>query len=183
MEEMEPIEIHLNRRSINAVEAPHQVEVETGSNLVLRLINHKTPVHVTISSSNSAMFTNFFHENLYVQDVLDFPIPIREEAFSGFFDINIITGYGTKKSTFRAFVQKAPIPEKPEGEPSPDLDKPVSRIERLPSPPADAWLVFFLLVIAAICYGAWLFYQNDLLNYMAFVAVLAGVIVAWSYQR
>ena len=174
--EQEPIEIHLNRRGINSIEVPAKAEVKTGSTLVLNLVNHGTPLHVTISSTNSALFTSFYHENLFVQDMLEYAIPIKEDAYAGYFDIYIITGYGTKKANFRIFVEKA------------EKEEPPIPTEELPEPEregevAGAWLLLVLMVVAGIAYGGWLLSKNDLLNYIAFVSALAGVIVAWYSPR
>ncbi|MDT8357524.1 MAG: hypothetical protein RQ758_03365 [Methanomicrobiaceae archaeon] len=175
--EQEPIEIHLNRRGINSIEVPTKADVETGSTLKLNLINHGAPLHVTISSMNSALFTSFYHENLYVQDILEYAIPIKEDAYAGYFDIFIITGYGTKKATFRIFVEKGEREEPPI--PTEELPEPKSSGEVA----ASAWLLLVLMVVAGISYGGWLFTEQALLNYIAFVSALAGVIVAWYTPR
>jgi hypothetical protein len=172
---MEPIEVHLNRRGINSIEVPTEIEVETGSIAPLRLTNHGSPIHVTISSSNSALFTRFYHENLYIQDFIDFPLPIKEDAHAGFFDIDIITGYGTKKASLRIFVVKATEKEVVAEELVPELPEPAD-IER-------ARLLAMLIIIAGIAYIGWLGVGIDFLNYIAFLALLGGVYIAWSCQR
>ena len=58
-------EIHLNRRGINSIEVPEEVETAPGSDLVLQIINHGSPIHISIASANSSPFTDFFHENLF----------------------------------------------------------------------------------------------------------------------
>jgi hypothetical protein len=53
-------EIHLNRRGINTIEVPDVVEAMPGSDLALRLVNHGSPLHITLASANSSTFTGFF---------------------------------------------------------------------------------------------------------------------------
>jgi membrane-associated protease RseP (regulator of RpoE activity) len=172
---MEYIEIHLNRRGINSIEVPPDIEVETGSVIPLRLVNHGSPIHVTVTSANSSMYTRFYHENLYVQDFIDLPVAIREDAYPGFFDIEIITGYGTKKAAIRIFVAKAPEIEEPAEEPAPDLMR---------EPEVESVrLLVFLIVIAVIAYIGWLGVGEAILNYVAFLALFGGIYVAWHYQH
>jgi hypothetical protein len=172
---MDICEIHLNRRGINSIETPPQVEVEAGSSLVVRLINDGSPVHVTLTSSNAGMFTDFYHENLYVPDILEFRIPTREDAYAGFFDIEIITGYGTKRSQFRVLVKKyseyvQPAPEK----------EPVRiPVQTAPFP----WLLFILIAIGIIAYAGWITTGETLLSHITFIVLLSGVYFAWYSRR
>ena len=86
-------EIHLNRRGINSIEVPEEVETAPGSDLTLHIINHGSPLHITLASTNSSIFTDFFHENLYVVGDAEFTIPIREGAYPGVFSVEVISGY------------------------------------------------------------------------------------------
>ena len=78
-------EIFLNRRGINSIEVPDEVEVAPGSDLLLRIVNLGSPLHITLASQNSSTFTGFFHENLYVNGPEEFIIPILEIVFPGTF--------------------------------------------------------------------------------------------------
>ena len=74
-------EIYLNRSGINSIDLPREkIHAEIGSNLRLKFLNRGAPIHITISSPNAGMFTDFFHENLYIVDEAVLPIPIRNES-------------------------------------------------------------------------------------------------------
>jgi len=171
-------EIHLNRRGINSIEVPKEVEVTVGSDLVLNLINHGSPLHITLASTNSSAFTGFFHENLYVNGTEEFHIPIKEDAPPGFFTIQVVTGYGTRRQEFRVVVRGRPEPA-----PEPRVT-PAQAAELAPSRGLHYSLSILILVIAAVVlYGLWVVYRADLLNAAAFVALLLGVILAWLRRR
>jgi hypothetical protein len=172
-------EIHLNRRGINAIEVPQEVEAAAGSDLVLRLVNHGSPLHITLASSNSSAFTGFFHENLYVDESEEFRIPIRENAYPGVFTVEVIAGYGARKAQFRVVVRERttpePVPENPTEAGTAAPAVPLSSLPRL--------AVFAPVGAALVLYGLWLAYRVDLLNAAAFAALLIGVILAWLRQR
>ncbi|MDK2916357.1 MAG: hypothetical protein PWR25_914 [Euryarchaeota archaeon] len=171
-------EIQLNRRGINSIEVPDEVEATPGSDLVLRIINHGSPLHITLASSNSSAFTGFFHENLYVNRSEEFVVPIRENAYPGTFNIEVIAGYGAKRAEFRVVVREraAPEPELPEAPAAPAAP---ARERRLP----PSFPVILLTAGALVLYGLWLVYRVDLLNAASFAALLLGVILAWLRQR
>jgi hypothetical protein len=104
-------EIHLNRRGINFIEVPEEVEATPGSDLTLHIINHGSPLHITLASTNSSIFTDFFHENLYVVGDAEFTIPIREGAYPGVFSVEVISGYGARRAEFRVVVRERAAPE------------------------------------------------------------------------
>lgn len=170
-------EVHINRRGINSIEVPAQVEIAAGESLFLDIVNHGPPVHLTLSSDNSAPFTDFFHENLYLGDQQEFRIPVYDNAFEGSFDLAVITGYGMHRGTTRVLVDRfikkvEPVPEAPPAEmhsPEPRRAFPV--------------LVVLLLLAAAIVYGAWLIERTDILNYAAFTALSSAVLAAWLSRR
>ncbi|BBL67037.1 DUF7524 family protein [Methanoculleus chikugoensis] len=171
-------EIHLNRRGINSIEVPDEVEATPGSDLVLWIVNHGSPLHITLASSNSSAFTGFFHENLYVNGPEEFAIPIRENVYPGTFNIEVIAGYGAKKAEFRVVVRDRAAPEP---EPAETLETPAVPARSLrwrSSAPA-----LLLTAAALVLYGLWLVYRVDLLNAAAFAALLLGVILAWLRQR
>ena len=66
--------------------------------LVLKFLNRGAPIHITITSSNASMFTDFFHENMYIVDEAVLSIPIRKDCREGIFDLEIIAGYGAVKA-------------------------------------------------------------------------------------
>ncbi|NYT06013.1 MAG: hypothetical protein GKC04_06550 [Methanomicrobiales archaeon] len=173
---METCEIHVNRRGINSIEVPPQVEVEAGFPLLVRIINDGTPVHLTLSTSNAGMFTDFYHENLYVRDVLEFRIPTKEDAYAGFFDVEAITGYGTRKASFRVFVKKYIQKEPP---PEEEVHEVVPRVHR----PAIPWLLLLLVIMGITAYGGWVLTGQPLLAHMAILVLLAGVWLGWHTER
>ncbi len=171
-------EILLNRRGINSIEVPDVVEVEPGSELLLRIINLGSPLHITLASPNSSAFTSFFHENLYVNGPEEFVIPIRENVYPGTFTVEVIAGYGARKAEFRVVVREPPAPECECAE-APAAPAVSARMLRWRSS-APALL---LIAAALVLYGLWLVYRMDLLNAASFAALLLGVILAWLRQR
>ncbi len=173
---MPPYEIHINRRGIHSIDVPTGVEVTAGSDLVLLLINHGSPLHVTLASANSGAFTDFFHENLYIADREEFRIPIRENAYPGSFDVGVITGYGMRRAQFAVAVAQAPE-EAPASAPLQTIAPLLTLRERLPVP------AMILGTVSLILYVLWLLSGFNPLNYAAFVALLLGVVALWFWQR
>ena len=170
------LEIHLNRRGINTIEVPEKVEAAPGDEVALRIVNHGSPLHITLASVNSSPYTDFFHENLYVGESEEFPIPIRETAYPGVFDVEVIAGYGARKATFRVVVREPATPEAGPVAASPAAPAPAT----LPLPPPT---VLVPVGAALILYALWLAYRIDLLNAAAFAALLLGVILTWLQRR
>lgn len=172
-------EIYINRRGINTMEVPRQVEVVAGDTLTLKFINMGHPTHVSISATNSQMYTPFIQENLYVSDVQEYDIPIKDGPYAGVFDLEVVTGYGTKKSTFKVFVTK-------KCEPPPKPAQPAVRSKSLILS-INASLA--LLAVGIVLYIAWLllrakeFQIADVLNLLGFLLVLAGVSLTWWSHR
>ncbi|MDD2474164.1 MAG: hypothetical protein PHR49_09290 [Methanoculleus sp.] len=171
-------EIHLNRRGINAIEVPGEVEATPGSDLVLWIVNHGSPLHITLASGDSSAFTDFYHENLYVDEDVEFRIPIRENACPGVFSVEVITGYGTRRAEFRVAVRERAAPEPEPVEMAPTAVAPAISREWRPFAP-----VLVIGAVALALYGLWSVYRVDLLNAAAFAALLLGVILAWLRQR
>lgn len=176
---MKEYEIYVNRRGINSIEAPRQVEVVTGETLVLKFINLGHPTHVSISAINSQLYTPFIQENLYVSDVEEFEIPIKDGPYAGVFDMEVVTGYGTRKTTLKVFVtakceptpQETPAPETPAGwRITPNL-----QMGLMGGGVAlyVAWLLVRLEGLQAV----------DTVNAIAFILVVAGIPLTWWYSR
>ncbi|OPY37476.1 MAG: hypothetical protein A4E35_01392 [Methanoregula sp. PtaU1.Bin051] len=167
-------DIYLNRSGINSIEAPRApVRVRIGGMLRLRFLNRGSPVHITISSPNIGTFSPFFHENLYVVDETLLTIPIREDSHEGFFDIEITSGYGVMKNSFRVEVYKRKIPEPAKRPAEPPL-QPVAHGR--PHPLMTA------MGIALILYCAWLYLKIDILNTASFLALIIGAVYTWYRQ-
>jgi hypothetical protein len=170
-------EIHLNRSGINSVETPTEpVEVQAGSLLRLKLINHAAPIHLTLSSSNAQPFTDFFHQNIYVREETVFDIPIREDAFPGSFDVTVITGYGTVRASLKvAVLREPPRPQEPPQRPRyPALAPPERTL-----PP----VVLLFAAAGLVLYLVWWVTRLDVVNFAAFLLLLAGIVVGWLTQR
>jgi hypothetical protein len=168
---MAAYEIHLNRKAINSIELPAQVQAETGKPLVLSFNNHGHPLHVSLSAMNPARFTSFTHENLFVQGETGFEIPIFEDAEEGAFSLEVVTGYGRTKGEMKVIVRK-PLPElvekKEEKEPE-RFRVPWSRV----SPVAAGLLLYAASLVSGI----------GTLKDLAFLALLAGLLVPWLQQQ
>ena len=92
-------EIALNRTGINSIDVPREkVLAEPGTGLILKFLNRGAPIHITITASNASIFTEFFHENMYIVDEAVLSIPIRKDCGEGSFDLEIIAGYGAVKA-------------------------------------------------------------------------------------
>jgi hypothetical protein len=167
-------EIYLNRSGINSIELPRQkIQAATGSNLRVKFLNRGAPIHITISSANASMYTDFFHENLYVVDESVLNIPLYTDIQEGFFDLEIIAGYGGMKTTARVNVifplQKKPIILE---------ESPIQPIAR-----GRPHLLMVMMGIALIFYTAWLYTSLELLNIVSFIILIVGALYTWYRQR
>jgi hypothetical protein len=167
-------EVFLNRSGINSIEVPNgPVQAETGGILNLKFLNRGSPIHITVASSNAGSYTSFFHENLYVVDETLFSIPVFPDCHEGFFDIEIITGYGVMKAAFRVDV----VP----GSVRPSQGK----IREAPLQPVAHGRPHPLMVmmgISLILYAAWLYLKIDLLNTASFATLIIGAVYTWYRQ-
>ena len=167
-------EIYLNRSGINSIDLPREkILAEIGSNLRLKFLNRGAPIHITISSPNTGMFTDFFHENLYIVDEAVLSIPIRKECEGGFFDLEIIAGYGGMKAAMHVEVihKILPIARVPE--------------EATLHPVAHGrpHLLMIMMGIALILYSIWLYSNIEFLNIASFIILITGALYTWYRQR
>jgi hypothetical protein len=163
-------EIHLNRKAINSIELPAQVQVEAGKSLVISFNNHGHPLHVSLSALNPARFTSFAHENLFIQGQTEFEIPIFEDAGEGAFSIEVVTGYGRTKGEMRVIVRKPPpeqVEKKEEKEP-----------ERVRVPWSRTAPIAAGLLLYVVSFQPGLGILKDL----AFFVLLAGLLLPWLQQ-
>lgn len=175
-------EIFINRRGINSIELPRQVEVSAGGELLLRFVNKGHPTHVSISALNQQLYTDFIQENLYVPDELIYSIPIRDGPYTGVFDIEVVTGYGTKRGALKVFVTK-----KPEPAPEPQK-KPETARTPLLSHLNLTMVQWLMLALGILLFLIWILLRPDIsmvdtLLIIAFLLVVAGVLVAWFSRR
>jgi len=167
-------EVFLNRSGINSIEVPKaKIQAKTGGILNLKFFNRGSPIHITVASSNAGPYTSFFHENLYVVDETLFSIPIFPDCGEGFFDIEIITGYGVMKAAFRVDV----VP----GSVRPSWDK-SRETPHQPVAHGRPHPLMVMMGIALILYAAWLYLKIDVLNTASFVTLIIGAVYTWYRQ-
>ena len=167
-------EIFLNRSGINSIDLPREkIQAVTGNNLQVKFVNRGAPIHITITSANARMFTGFFHENLYVVDESVLMIPLYTDTTEGFFDLEIIAGYGAMKTTARVDVifppQKKPVILE---------ESPIQPVAR-----GRPHLLMVMMGIALILYTAWLYTAIELLNVASFIMLIVGALYLWYRQR
>jgi hypothetical protein len=168
-------EIYLNRLGINSIETPKEpVQAEIGKTLHLNFLNRGAPIHITISSPNASMYTDFFHENLYILDEMALNIPVRNDCNEGFFDLEIITGYGVTKSTFRVNVKHGVAKQQKR---APDFEAPLQPVAH-----GRPHLMMVMMGIALILYGGWLYTRIEFLNTVSFIALIVGALYTWYRQ-
>ena len=181
---MKVCEIYINRRGINTIEIPRQVEVVAGETLVLKFINLGHPTHVSISATNSQLYTPFIQQNLYVSDVAEYEIPIKVGPYAGVFEMEVVTGYGTKRASFKVFVAA-------KCEPPPQAPVKTEAPRRLAFS-FDLPTIF--IATGIVLYIIWLLFRLDSVvevvilpvdafNPIGFIMVLAGALLAWCSRR
>ena len=167
-------EINLNRSGINTIDLPREnAQVECGGALKVRFRNRGAPIHITATTSNAGMFTDFFHENMYVVDEVVLGIPLRKERAPGFFDIEIIAGYGAMKATMRVEVMVRPSREEEQREKEPPIQ---------PEAHGRPHLLMVAMAIGLILYCAWYYTKIEVLNLGAFIALIVGILYVWYRQ-
>jgi hypothetical protein len=168
-------EFYLNRLGINFIEVPKEkLWTEIGGTLKIIFKNRGAPTHLTIASQNSGMFTDFFHENMYVVDETVLTIILRKDCQEGFFDLEITTGYGGIKTSVRVdVVQPANIKRKEEKEEFPL--QPVAH--------GRPHILMIVMGIALILYSASLYTKIEFLNTASFIILIVGVLFTWYRQQ
>jgi len=165
----------LNRLGINLIEIPREnVWAEIGGTLRLIFKNRGAPTHLTISSPNAGIYTDFFHENMYVVDETVLTIPLRKDCPEGFFILEIITGYGGMKTSLRVDVIHGV-----------DVQKSAEKKEPPLQPVAHGRPHFLMIMmgIALILYTAFLYTKTEFLNTAAFIILVVGALYTWYRQQ
>jgi hypothetical protein len=167
-------EVYLNRSSINSVDIPQKkVFTEPGARLILKFLNRGAPIHITVTSSNAGMFTDFFHENMYIVDEAVLSIPLRKDCPEGSFDLEIIAGYGAVKAAL-------PVVVLPPQHMRPKVQ------EEYPMQPVAHGRPHMLMIamgIALILYCTWIYSDIAFLNIAAFIILIVGALFTWYRQR
>ena len=167
-------EVHLNRSGINSIDLPREkIVAEIGGSLRLRFLNRGAPIHITITSPNAGMYSDFFHENMYVVDESVLTLPVRQECQEGHFDLEIISGYGGMKSQLQVTVAQ------------PQNHRPVAQ-EEFPLQPVARGrphLLMIMMGIALIMYSTWFYTNIEFLNIASFITLIVGVLYTWYRQQ
>lgn len=172
---------HLNRRGVNSVElSAREAPIDAGSDLVLHLKNHGSPTHATIRTQNGQAYTDFFHENLFIDGDMEYRIPIRDSSGDGVFDLELITGYGARSAQFKAVVSKAcPVVMPAPVAETYELEEDVSATIKPPL------LALLPCIIACIIYLVWLSFRGGILapvdafaTSLIVLLLLAGIVIA-----
>jgi len=167
-------EIHLNRSGINTIDLPREnAQVECGSTLKIRFKNRGAPIHITATTSNAGMFTEFFHENMYVIDEVVLGIPLRKECSPGFFDVDIIAGYGAMKATLRVEVIVKPSREE---------QVLAKELPIQPEAHGRPHLLMVAMALGLVLYCTWYYTRIEIFNLAAFIALIAGALFIWYRQ-
>ncbi len=164
-------EIHLNRKAINSIELPAQVQAEAGKPLSLSFNNHGHPLHVSLSALNPARFTSFTHENLFVQGETGFEIPIFDDAEEGMFSLEVVTGYGRTKAEMKVIVRK-PLPEMTP-----------AKEEEVPARMQVPWKRVAPVILGLVLYGASFLPGLGVLKDLAFLVLLAALLLPWLQKQ
>lgn len=167
-------EIFLNRTGINTIDIPREkVITESGTGLLLKFLNRGAPIHITITTANASMFTEFFHENMYIVDEAVLSIPIRKESGEGSFDLEIIAGYGVVKAAIPVHI----IPPQ-HMRPSVQEEYPLQPVAH-----GRPHLLMVTMGIGLILYCGWLYTEIPFLNIAAFIVLIVGALYTWYRQR
>ncbi|MBP2133253.1 hypothetical protein J2128_001207 [Methanomicrobium sp. W14] len=164
--------VNVNKRQINSIEVPEKAEAEVGEDLVMKLINHGSPLHVTVSVINARRFTHFLHENIYLKDEMEFRIPILSAAPTGSFQVEVITGYGTVRETFNVSVRdrELEIPDVTDEIPSPVPEK-----KHYLYP----FTIIVLVLLGWVAYIAGYMYYGKVPGFASIIILTLAVVVAW----
>jgi hypothetical protein len=167
-------EFYLNRLGINVIEGPKEnIWGEIGSIVRLIFKNRGAPTHITVSSPNSEMYTDFFHENMYVVDEAVLSIPLHKDVKEGFFDIEITAGYGGIKTSLRVDVIQGVSSQKSVSREDPPL-QPVAHGRPHP--------LMIMMGIALILFSASLYTKIEFLNTASFIILIIGALYTWYRQ-
>jgi hypothetical protein len=166
-------EIRLNTRGINSVDLPEPVCAAPGDTVLIQLVNEGSPLHLTLSAADAGRFTDFCHENLFVDTIAEVPVYIRNDVFPGKFDIEVITGYGTNRERLGVIVKERAKP--PVEEPPLPLPAPVET--SLPVIP------FAVVAAAALLFIIYAATMMVVFEAAAFIVLVAGVLAVWFLRR
>ena len=170
------VEIQLNRLGINSLElSTDAVDVSAGTALHIRFVNHGSPTHATLRCEGSA-YTDFTYENIYVEGESELEIKMKEDAGTGSFDMQVITGYGMRREAFTIHVLKSC------SVPSPEPKKKVHG-----AGVGKTVMIVVMPIIAAVIIALWQYLPLNIdglaMTIIVYLIMLAGVIIAWHSEQ
>ncbi len=180
------VEVLLNRVGINSLElSTDSVEVSVGTSLHVKIINYGAPTHATLKTEGAA-YTNFTYENLYVEAESEIKIDILASANPGSFDMQVISGYGMRRSAFTINVI-IPEPEEEKEAPKPEPVKKQKQKKTIQAPSINRTLIILINLVAPIVgFIVLLFWilapsavNNTVMAVILYIIMLAGIIITW----
>ena len=100
-------------------------------------------------------------------------IPVRKDSEEGFFDLEIISGYGVMKTLMRVNVAHAQV------------SRPTIQEEFPLQPVAHGrpHLMMVMMGVALILYTTWLYTKTEFLNIASFIILIVGALYTWYRQQ
>ena len=117
------------------------------------------------------MYSDFFHEKMYIVDDPVLTIPVRKESQEGLFDLEIISCYGVMKAHLPVMVIR-PVSLLPRPRKIPL--QPVARAAPSPDDHDGDPLIM---------YSTWLYTNIELLNIASFITLIIGALYTWYRQQ
>lgn len=177
------VEVQLNRLGINSLEVlADSVEVSAGTSLHVRVVNFGAPTHATLRTEGSA-YTSFTYENLYVEAEAEIKIDILPSANPGSFEIQVISGYGMRRSGFTVNVILPELEEKTEPVCPEPTQKPP---RRAPLTTAGLGVILINLIAPILGFIVLIFWiqapaavNTTVMAVILYIIMLAGIIITW----
>jgi len=180
---MSIVEVHLNRLGINSLEiSTDSVEVSAGTSLHIRIVNYGAPTHATLRTEGSA-YTNFTYENLYVEAESEIKVDILPSANPGSFEMQVISGYGMRRTGFTVNVILPELEEKKEC----ICEEPVQKqSKRTPLTKIGLSVILINFIAPILGFIVLIFWiltpdavNNTVMAVILYIILLAGIIITW----
>jgi len=177
------VEVQLNRLGINSLEvSTDSVEVSAGTTLHIRIVNFGAPTHATLRTEGSA-YTSFTYENLYVEAESEIKVDILPSANPGSFEMQVISGYGMRRSGFTVNVILPELEEEKEC----ICDEPVQKqSKRAPLTKVGVSVMLINLIAPVLGFIVLIFWiqapeavNATVMAVILYIIMLAGIIITW----
>ncbi|HJJ48591.1 MAG TPA: hypothetical protein O0X39_06360 [Methanocorpusculum sp.] len=181
------VEIQLNRLGINSLEiSTDSVEVSAGTTLHVRITNYGAPTHATLKTEGAA-YTPFTYENLYVDSESEIRVPVLSSAPEGSFEIQVICGYGMRRTAFTVNVIKNEGIEGEGGEGSDNTQDPEKVVVPVETPKKITGGIivvnFIAPILGLVLLILWICLPNSVDNLVMavilYVIMLIGIVITW----